>query len=46
MTVRHVRMDNRLIHGQILVLWNAALNINHIIVCNDQVANDPLQDDR
>ncbi|MCC7129496.1 MAG: hypothetical protein B6D39_07185 [Anaerolineae bacterium UTCFX2] len=43
MTVRHVRMDNRLIHGQILVLWNAALNINHIIVCNDQVANDPLQ---
>ncbi|HEY9089309.1 MAG TPA: PTS sugar transporter subunit IIB [Anaerolineaceae bacterium] len=43
MTVVHVRMDNRLIHGQILVSWNSALKFNHIIVCNDGVANDPLQ---
>lgn len=43
MTVVHVRMDNRLIHGQILVSWNSALKFNHIIVCNDIVANDPLQ---
>jgi mannose/fructose/N-acetylgalactosamine-specific phosphotransferase system component IIB len=43
MTVVHVRMDNRLIHGQILVAWNSALKLDHIIVCNDLVANDPLQ---
>jgi mannose/fructose/N-acetylgalactosamine-specific phosphotransferase system component IIB len=43
MTVVHVRMDNRLIHGQILVSWNSALKLDHIIVCNDNVAKDPLQ---
>jgi PTS system mannose-specific IIB component len=43
MTVEHVRMDNRLIHGQILVSWNSALKLDHIIVSNDQVASDPLQ---
>ena len=43
MPVKHVRMDNRLIHGQILVSWNSAFKIDHIIVTNDVVANDPLQ---
>jgi mannose/fructose/N-acetylgalactosamine-specific phosphotransferase system component IIB len=43
MAVVHVRMDNRLIHGQILVSWNSSLKLNHIIVCNDMVAKDPLQ---
>ena len=43
MPVVHVRMDNRLIHGQILLAWNKGFNIDHIIVTNDQVAADPLQ---
>ncbi len=43
MPVLHVRMDNRLIHGQILVSWNAEFKIDHIIVTNDKVAADPLQ---
>ena len=43
MPVTHVRMDNRLIHGQILVEWNAYLKIDHLIVTNDKVANDPMQ---
>ena len=43
MAVVHVRMDNRLIHGQILVSWKSALKLDHIIVCNDNVAKDPLQ---
>ncbi len=43
MPVRHIRMDNRLIHGQILVSWNAAIKIDHIIVTNDKVAADPIQ---
>jgi mannose/fructose/N-acetylgalactosamine-specific phosphotransferase system component IIB len=43
MPVIHVRMDNRLIHGQILVSWNSAFKIDHIIVTNDVVAADPIQ---
>ncbi len=43
MTVVHVRMDNRLIHGQILVSWNAKFSMDRIIVTNDRVAADPLQ---
>jgi mannose/fructose/N-acetylgalactosamine-specific phosphotransferase system component IIB len=43
MPVIHVRMDNRLIHGQILVSWNSAFKIEHLIVTNDGVASDPLQ---
>jgi mannose/fructose/N-acetylgalactosamine-specific phosphotransferase system component IIB len=43
MPVIHVRMDNRLIHGQILVSWNSAFKIEHLIVTNDVVARDPLQ---
>ena len=43
MPVTHIRMDNRLIHGQILVSWNSALNIDHLIVTNDKVAEDPMQ---
>jgi mannose/fructose/N-acetylgalactosamine-specific phosphotransferase system component IIB len=43
MTVVHVRMDNRLIHGQILVAWQTSLKLNHIIVSNDLVAKDPMQ---
>ncbi|MGV8049800.1 MAG: PTS system mannose/fructose/N-acetylgalactosamine-transporter subunit IIB [Anaerolineaceae bacterium] len=43
MPVTHVRMDNRLIHGQILVSWNSHLKIDHLIVTNDKVASDPLQ---
>lgn len=43
MPVAHVRMDNRLIHGQILVSWNAQFKIDHIIVTNDKVAADPIQ---
>lgn len=43
MPVIHVRMDNRLIHGQILVSWNAEMKIERIIVTNDKVASDPIQ---
>jgi mannose/fructose/N-acetylgalactosamine-specific phosphotransferase system component IIB len=43
MPVIHVRMDNRLIHGQILVSWNSVFKIDRIIVTNDRVAADPIQ---
>jgi len=43
MWVMHGRMDNRLIHGQILVSWDAEFKIDLIVVTNDKVAADPLQ---
>lgn len=43
MAVVHMRIDNRLIHGQVTVTWVQSVNANHLIVCNDKVAVDPIQ---
>ena len=38
-----VRIDDRLIHGQIVENWMKLLKINHVIVVNDFVASDRMQ---
>jgi PTS system mannose-specific IIB component len=38
-----VRIDNRLIHGQIIETWLPFTGANHVIVANDGLANDVLQ---
>ena len=38
-----VRIDNRLIHGQVLEAWVPAVNANCIAVANDQAAAVPFQ---
>jgi mannose/fructose/N-acetylgalactosamine-specific phosphotransferase system component IIB len=43
MTVRHLRIDNRLIHGQVTVAWVGNLGANRLIVSNDEVAADEMQ---
>lgn len=43
MPVVHMRIDNRLIHGQVTISWVGALRAEHLIVSNDQVAQDPVQ---
>lgn len=43
MPVVHMRIDNRLIHGQVTVTWASSLSADHMIVCNDKVARDPIQ---
>jgi mannose/fructose/N-acetylgalactosamine-specific phosphotransferase system component IIB len=43
MSVKHLRIDNRLIHGQVTATWVQSLGSNHILVVNDQVAKDPIQ---
>jgi mannose/fructose/N-acetylgalactosamine-specific phosphotransferase system component IIB len=43
MTVSHMRIDNRLIHGQVTVKWVGAIGANHLIVTNDDVAKDEIQ---
>ena len=37
------RIDNRLIHGQVLEAWVPTLSANCIIVANDKIANTAMQ---
>lgn len=41
--IKHLRIDNRLIHGQVAVVWMNSIGASAIIVANDQVAADPIQ---
>ena len=41
--IKHLRIDNRLIHGQVAVTWMNVIGADKIIVCNDKVAADPIQ---
>ena len=41
--VKHLRIDNRMIHGQVAVAWQSYINAKAIIVVNDDVAKDPIQ---
>ncbi|RSM46082.1 PTS mannose/fructose/sorbose transporter subunit IIB [Amycolatopsis balhimycina DSM 5908] len=43
MAGEHVRIDNRLIHGQVTVAWTRRLGVRRLLVCNDDVAADDLQ---
>ena len=38
-----LRIDERLIHGQIVVSWCKTLKLTHIIVANDEIMNQELQ---
>lgn len=38
-----VRIDDRLIHGQVVENWMKFLKINHVVVVNDFVASDRMQ---
>ena len=35
------RIDDRLIHGQVVTFWTRRLGINRIVIADDAVANDP-----
>jgi PTS system mannose-specific IIB component len=37
-----VRVDNRLVHGQVLVTWVPALGVEAILVADDEAAASPL----
>lgn len=34
------RVDDRLIHGEVVSVWTPSLNVNRIIVVDDEVAAD------
>lgn len=43
MSIMLTRIDDRLIHGQVVEGWVKAINVNHIVVISDEVANDKMQ---
>ena len=43
MTVVLTRVDNRLVHGQVLEAWIPRLDVNIVIVVDDGIAGDPLR---
>lgn len=38
-----IRIDDRLIHGQVAVVWTKHLGVNRILVANDQIVNNEVQ---
>lgn len=43
MDIRLVRIDDRLIHGQVATVWTKHTNVNRILVVSDEVAKDELR---
>lgn len=39
----HIRIDDRLIHGQVAMFWTNELQATRIMVINDEVANNTMQ---
>jgi PTS system mannose-specific IIB component len=43
MGIELIRIDDRLVHGQVVAGWVKAIKANHIMVVNDKVAQDQMQ---
>ncbi|MGM0215897.1 PTS sugar transporter subunit IIB [Enterococcus sp. AZ109] len=43
MTVSLLRIDDRLIHGQVAFGWTSSLGVNTILVVNDEAKNDQMK---
>lgn len=43
--VKLVRIDYRLIHGQVITKWRNTVSMNQIVVINDELANDDFMAD-
>ncbi|RLK62844.1 PTS mannose/fructose/sorbose transporter subunit IIB [Atopobacter sp. AH10] len=41
--INNIRIDDRLIHGQVATMWTNKLGINRIMVANDDVAKNDIQ---
>ncbi|MBF0502581.1 MAG: PTS sugar transporter subunit IIB [Candidatus Riflebacteria bacterium] len=41
--VKFLRIDDRLLHGQVIVGWLPVLGVSHLVVANTKVANDILR---
>ena len=43
MSIIHVRIDERLIHGQVAIVWTNTLGCSRIMVINDEACNSETQ---
>jgi mannose/fructose/sorbose-specific phosphotransferase system IIB component len=43
MEIQLIRIDDRLIHGQVVVGWVKAMNIERLVVVNDAIAKNSMQ---
>lgn len=43
MKINLVRIDDRLIHGQVTTVWAKKAKADRIIICSDEVANDEIR---
>ena len=43
MGIELVRIDDRLIHGQVATTWTRNFDIEQILIINDEAKNDPVQ---
>lgn len=43
MPINVARIDDRLIHGQVITTWVKNFDIEQVIIVNDKVANDTVQ---
>lgn len=41
--IEFARVDDRLIHGEVVTAWAPTYSINHIIIVDNEVASDPFQ---
>lgn len=41
--IKILRVDDRLIHGQVAVAWSKVLNISHIVLVDEEVVKNELQ---
>ena len=41
--IKLVRVDYRLIHGQVATVWSKEANAQRIIICSDEVAKDQIR---
>ena len=43
MEIANIRIDERLIHGQVAAVWSKALNVNRIMVVDEDAVKNPTQ---
>ena len=40
--IKFCRLDNRLIHGQVVTKWSRIVSVDRIIIANDKASNNPI----
>lgn len=41
--IQRIRIDDRLLHGQVAFSWKSALGFDAIVIASDDAANDPMR---